>query len=163
MRSLEPRGLPYSSPRFFLNLTTTPIMESEVSTPIIITDDYVLIGDVSSLVPVLNDLFDLPRHPPSLYVDLEGWDLCRHGRVSLITIYAAPLNKTFLVDVQILGEQAFTCAEPGTERTLQAILEDPEIPKVFFDCRNDSDALFNLYNVNMSGNVFLVAFGLFAC
>jgi exonuclease 3'-5' domain-containing protein 1 len=48
--------------------------------------------------------------------------------------------------VYTLGAQTFTTA--GTDGpTLKDILEDPDIPKVFFDVRNDSDALFAHYGI----------------
>ncbi|RYN16026.1 hypothetical protein AA0117_g13401 [Alternaria alternata] len=52
----------------------------------------------------------------------------------------------YLIDVYTLGAQTFTTA--GTDGpTLKDILEDPDIPKVFFDVRNDSDALFAHYGI----------------
>lgn len=40
-------------------------------------------------------------------------------------------------------------------QTLMGILESPHIPKVFFDVRNDSDALFHHFNVKLAGVINL--------
>lgn len=87
---------------------------------------------------------------PNLYIDLEGNNLSRHGTLSLITILVEPCHTFHLIDVQVLGREAFTTADlNGT--TLQQILESENIPKVFFDIRSDSDALFSLFDVRVAG------------
>ncbi|KAJ4307242.1 hypothetical protein N0V88_000623 [Collariella sp. IMI 366227] len=60
-------------------------------------------------------LTSLPTSPPSLYLDLEGVNLSRHGTISILQIYS------------------------------------DTVPKVFFDVRNDSDALFAHFGVRLSG------------
>jgi exonuclease 3'-5' domain-containing protein 1 len=115
--------------------------------------------ELSSLLIIIKDL---PTSPPSLYIDLEGEKLSRNGRISLLTLYALPINTVYLIDIHALGAAAFTTPahtisttaaneEPSSAKltptlepivTLKSILESPTIPKVFFDVRNDSDALF---------------------
>lgn len=109
-----------------------------------------------ALSDLISKLYGLDHTRPALFVDLEGYDLCRHGRIALITIYASPLATTYLVDVTILGEASFTTEGdnlPG--KTLKSLLEDKTVPKALFDCRNDSDALYNLYKVDMGGVIDL--------
>ncbi|KAG8904828.1 hypothetical protein FRB99_001084 [Tulasnella sp. 403] len=118
--------------------------------------DYVVIDTVDGLVDTLDALYAVHTSPtdvPRLYVDLEGYDLCRHGRISLLAIHAEPLQKTFLIDVHVLGPLSFITpgVDAGKGKDLKMLLQDPEIPKVLFDCRNDSDALYNLYQVDMAG------------
>jgi exonuclease 3'-5' domain-containing protein 1 len=85
-----------------------------------------------------------------LYVDLEGNNLSRHGTLSLITILVEPRHTVHLVDVTTLGKEAFSVT--GTSgQTLQQILESSKIIKVFYDIRNDSDALFSLFGVRVAG------------
>lgn len=90
---------------------------------------------------------------PVLYVDLEGVNLCRHGSVSIVQILvSSTITHVYLVDVHVLGLSAFTT--PGTYgRNLKTILEDSTIVKAFFDVRNDSDALFSHYGINLDGIV----------
>lgn len=44
---------------------------------------------------------------------------------------------------------------PHKGQNLLGILESPDIPKVFFDVRNDSDALFSHFNVKLAGVIDL--------
>ncbi|KAH8742804.1 ribonuclease H-like domain-containing protein [Diaporthe sp. PMI_573] len=90
--------------------------------------------------------------PPSstLYLDLEGKSLCRHGTISLMTILPHPEGVLRLVDVLSLGESAFTTTSKDG-KSLKSIFEDPGIPKCFWDLRNDADALWALYKVGLAG------------
>jgi exonuclease 3'-5' domain-containing protein 1 len=88
---------------------------------------------------------------PTMYIDLEGVALCREGSLSIFTLFLdIPKPEVVLIDVYTLGAQAFNT--PGTlGKTLTDILQDVNIPKVFFDVRNDSDALFAHFGVALQG------------
>jgi exonuclease 3'-5' domain-containing protein 1 len=109
-----------------------------------------MIDSLSALKTFLDDLPDCTGSVPSLYIDLEGNNLSRNGTLSLITILVEPRHTVHLVDITGLGNQAFQIAG-SDHRTLRSILESEEIVKVFFDIRNDSDALFGLYDIRVSG------------
>ena len=113
---------------------------------------------------MLATLPGLPTSPPSLYIDLEGAKLSREGTISLLTLFILPHNTTYLIDIHNLGSTSFTTSaqktaegatSPPTEpaenetSTLQSVLGSPSIPKVFFDVRNDSDALFAHYGIKL--------------
>ncbi|KAK0853121.1 hypothetical protein LTS02_012054 [Friedmanniomyces endolithicus] len=100
----------------------------------------------AALEKFLSDLGDCDGHPPKLYVDLEGNNLSRKGTLSLVTILVEPERDVYLVDVTTLGRDAFTTVN-ADGRTLKAVLESKDIVEVFFDIRNDSDALFGLYEI----------------
>jgi exonuclease 3'-5' domain-containing protein 1 len=103
----------------------------------------------------LSDMIDilqgLPTKPPSIYVDLEGVKLSREGTISILQVYVLPSDHTYLVDIHRLKERAFSTTGKNTESCLKAILEAENIPKVFFDVRNDSNALFYHFRINLSG------------
>jgi exonuclease 3'-5' domain-containing protein 1 len=84
-----------------------------------------------------------------MYIDLEGVNLCREGSLSILTLLidtGIPTIRVCLIDVYSLGSQAFNIT--GIKgKTLKDILQDEKIPKVFFDVRNDSDALFAHFGV----------------
>ncbi|KAL2812004.1 ribonuclease H-like domain-containing protein [Aspergillus granulosus] len=102
---------------------------------------------ISSLVELLKDV---PNYPPSIYIDLEGINLCRRGSISIMQIFLLPKNQVYLIDVHTLGQQAFSTGSPsGT--TLKGVLEDENIQKAFFDVRNDSDALYAHFGVHLAG------------
>jgi exonuclease 3'-5' domain-containing protein 1 len=102
-----------------------------------------------SLGSLLDDVTSLPTNPHPLFLDLEGDNLGRHGSISIISLFDSPRNTVYLVDVHCLGGEAFTITNNNV--SLKTILESSTIPKVFFDVRNDSDALFNLYQVSLDG------------
>jgi exonuclease 3'-5' domain-containing protein 1 len=109
-----------------------------------------LINTSPLLKAFLDGLKDIEGEPPSLYVDLEGNNLSRLGTLSLVTVLVGPGEKVYLIDVTTLGRDAFDVA--GSDgRSLRSILESSEIIKVFFDIRNDSDALYSLYGVHVRG------------
>ncbi|OAL46891.1 hypothetical protein IQ07DRAFT_658231 [Pyrenochaeta sp. DS3sAY3a] len=109
-----------------------------------------LIDTPEAMASLLDSLVDLPNQPPPLYIDLEGINLSRHGSISIMQLYILPRLETHLIDIHKLGSAAFTT--PSTNgNTLKAILESPTITKAFFDVRNDSDALFSLFNISLAG------------
>lgn len=99
-------------------------------------DDRHLLADI---------VFWLMLFRERIAVDLEGVELGRHGRISLLQIATSSFGHVFLVDVHLLGSSAFS----SHGYTLQHLLEDPCIQKLAFDSRRDSDALFHLYNVEI--------------
>lgn len=105
-----------------------------------------LITSVSELQDFLSNI----QNSTSLYLDLEGSNLSRHGNISLMTVLAFPGERVHLIDVLTLGSTVFTVPSAnGT--TLARILDDPNIPKYFWDVRNDADALWSLFEVSIAG------------
>ncbi|KAK4667159.1 hypothetical protein QC763_306730 [Podospora pseudopauciseta] len=92
----------------------------------------------------------------SIYVDLEGTNLGRGGTLDLITVLVPPDRKVRIIDVNAMGNQAFTTPSKKDDNvTLKSILEDPSIRKYLWDVRNDADALKSLYHVAISGVIDL--------
>ncbi|KAG9231313.1 exonuclease [Amylocarpus encephaloides] len=107
-----------------------------------------MIDTQDALKTMLEALIDLPPAPPSLYVDLEGSPLSRKGKLSILSLFVSPLQKTFLIDIMNLGTTAFTTQVPYSI-SLASILASGDLPKVLFDVRADSDALFGLFGVEL--------------
>lgn len=108
-------------------------------------------NDVMKLVDAIDKL---PIDPPSLYIDLEGVSLSRYGSISIMQIFVVPHNCVYLLDIHTVGRTAFE--QLGSSRkNLQSILQDEAIPKVFFDVRNDSDALYHHYQISLAGVIDL--------
>ncbi|KAM0817497.1 putative 3'-5' exonuclease domain-containing protein [Seiridium cardinale] len=88
-----------------------------------------------------------------MYIDLEGVNLSREGSISIFTLLidtGTPTVRVCLIDVYSLGLKTFnTTGIKG--QTLKDILQAENIPKVFFDVRNDSDALFAHFGVALQG------------
>jgi exonuclease 3'-5' domain-containing protein 1 len=105
-----------------------------------------LIGNISGLRKFLSAL----SKSSALYLDIEGWNLSRHGTVSIITILAHPSNQAQFIDVSALDDLAFsTASEEG--KTLRSILEDHSVRKFIWDVRNDANALWFHYGVSLGG------------
>ncbi|XP_052082075.1 uncharacterized protein LOC127719809 [Mytilus californianus] len=75
-------------------------------------------------------------------LDLEGLNLSRSGTITLLAI--ATRSQVYLFDVLKLGPATF-------DKGLKEIFEDDAINKLLFDCREDSDALWHLFDVNLDG------------
>ena len=96
---------------------------------------------------------------PCLYFDVEGVNLSRHGSISIIELRYLPLSgpedsHTYLIDVHILGFLAFST--PSAEGvSLKSVLECPKTPKVFYDVRTDSDALYAQFGIRLAGIIDL--------
>jgi exonuclease 3'-5' domain-containing protein 1 len=114
-------------------------MTTSASTPTII-----------SSVPELEAFLSSIPASSTLYLDFEGNNLSRHGTTSLITVLVHPQEMVRLIDVLVLGKQTFTTTS-SNGKTLKSILEDPSIPKCLWDVRNDADALWALYRIDLAG------------
>lgn len=117
--------------------------------------DWTFVDTVPALSALIDSLKGLPREPPSIYIDLEGVNLSRHGTISILQLYVHPTKRVYLIDVLVLQEKCFST--PGTtgRLTLRDILESKTNPKVFFDVRNDSDALYSHFQIKLAGVVDL--------
>ncbi|KAF1977155.1 hypothetical protein BU23DRAFT_453458 [Bimuria novae-zelandiae CBS 107.79] len=107
------------------------------------------ISTTPELAQVLGGLNLSTTVPPHLYVDLEGVNLSRNGSISILTLYDLSSKTVFFIDEFVDRMSSF-----GTKPhfiTLKKILESTEIPKVFFDARNDSDALFAHFGIKLQG------------
>lgn len=100
---------------------------------------------------MVDSLAGLPVTPPSIYVDLEGVKLSRQGTISILQLFVLPKDCTYLVDVHQLQHSAFSTPGKNSAKCLKDILEANDIPKVFFDVRNDSDALFHHFQIRLAG------------
>ena len=109
-----------------------------------------LVDTCTAVADLIDAIANLPTSPPSLYIDLEGVNLSRHGSVSILQVHFSPDNRTYLIDIHTLGDKAFSTAG-ASGQTLKGILESDSIPKVFFDVRNDSDALFSHFRISLAG------------
>ncbi|EXJ71468.1 uncharacterized protein A1O5_05276 [Cladophialophora psammophila CBS 110553] len=112
-----------------------------------------LIDNKDALEVFVSEIQGISNDPPSFYIDAEGSNLGRFGTMDLLQVHVLPLHETFIVDVFTLGHAAFDTIFQGN--SLRMLLQSPSIPKVIFDVRNDSDAMFHHYNIALSGVVDL--------
>ena len=100
--------------------------------------------------------FQLPT-TPELYVDEEGISLSRRGELSILIVHVETrtFKRTYLIHVHVLGNRVFYTKSSDGVYTLQKIFNDNRVPKVLFDCRMDSDALFWQFAVLLQGVIDL--------
>lgn len=108
-----------------------------------------VVDSVESLAKLVDHIVELPVSPPSLFVDLEGVKLSRQGSISIIILFTRPDSAVYLIDVYTLGATTFS-TEGKKNQSLKSILESTAIPKVFFDVRNDSDALYSHFDIKLA-------------
>jgi hypothetical protein len=90
--------------------------------------DTVLVDTCDKLHACLEDVERIPA-PASVVVDLEGINICRHGRIAIMQLHAQGSNTVWLIDVTTLGARAFDEA-CSRGKTLRGLLEGPHIRKV---------------------------------
>lgn len=78
----------------------------------------------------------------TIALDLEGVDLGRRGKTSIVQISTE--ENCFLLDVLQLGR------DDPLITWLRKILQDPSILKIIHDCRMDADALWHIHNIKLS-------------
>ncbi|KAL8671381.1 MAG: hypothetical protein Q9168_004113 [Polycauliona sp. 1 TL-2023] len=102
-------------------------------------------------------LFNVPKGTPELYVDAEGINLSRSGELSILIFHVETprFSHTYLIHVHVLGNITFSTRTSNRLHSLKTIFEDNRIPKVVFDCRMDSDALFGQFGVLLEGVIDL--------
>ncbi|KAH8669141.1 ribonuclease H-like domain-containing protein [Xylariales sp. PMI_506] len=111
---------------------------------------YILADTTSAIVDMVKVIQSGTASGQSLFLDLEGVNLCRYGTISIVTIFIEAVNRVYLVDVHALGTMAFNTATDEAT-SLKTILESPSITKVFFDVRNDSDAMHHHFGICLAG------------
>jgi len=115
---------------------------------------FELVDTVEEISTLIHNILLQPTTPPALFIDLEGVNLSREGSISTLQIHIAPQNKSYLVDVHTLGSKAFDTSDK-LDNTLRSVLQSELVPKVFFDVRNDSDALYSHFHISLAGVIDL--------
>ena len=110
------------------------------------------IWQLGVFLELLPSLIDHGR--ASMFCDQEGNKMDRNGSLSLLQISFATHDITFILDITVLEKAVFeTKAVNGL--SLRHVLEDPTIVKVYFDVRNDSDAIYSHYGIHLRGVIDL--------
>jgi exonuclease 3'-5' domain-containing protein 1 len=89
-----------------------------------------LVDDADGIHECLEDLY--PGGKPrsgSIAIDLEGVNLGRKGKLSIMQVYASKSKKIWIVDVTTLGKTAFDEKDEHSHN-LRGMLEDKDIKKV---------------------------------
>lgn len=110
-----------------------------------------VLNEVATLQSFLREYANLPEKTSStIYANLEGIKLGRKGSISIISLFVPSLGRVYHIDLISLGD-AVLSTEPASGTSLKTILESPTIKKMFFDVRNDSDALSAHHQISLRG------------
>jgi len=92
--------------------------------------NFELVDSLPLLDTCLAEISPLPAPSQgiSLAIDIEGVNLCRDGRVSIMQIMSNLSGKVWLIDVTVLGDRAINYTDPDG-RCLRGILEGDHIRK----------------------------------
>ncbi|SCO88733.1 uncharacterized protein FRV6_12860 [Fusarium oxysporum] len=108
------------------------------------------VGDRETLYDLLDDLDDIPKFKPRLFITLEGNYIGHDTRISIMQIYNAVSHRVYLIDVYWLGATTFWAVN-RLKNFLKGILESEDIIKVFFDVKKYSEALYSQYKIKLAG------------
>jgi len=87
----------------------------------------------------------------SLAVDFEGVKLCRDGPLCLVQLTCSDdPSLVYVLDVHMLGKRSLTMQTPNGV-SIKTLFEDETVKKVWFDPRNDIDALWHQFGIMPRG------------
>lgn len=112
--------------------------------------DVIVVDSTTNLLSLLDNLTSIAVGSPLLYLDLNGVKLGRHGSISIISLHIATMKKLYLIDIHRLGKSAFSTTN-SSATSLKTVLESPTMPKVIFDIRINSGALFSHFQISVDG------------
>lgn len=107
---------------------------------------------------MLDDISSVYSSPkPALFLDCDGRRLCRTGPLAILELYINIPSRShaYIIHVHVLEDRAFSTLSTNAQYTLRRILEDPALPKIFFDVRMDADALYGQYGISLAGIIDL--------
>ncbi|TFK38245.1 ribonuclease H-like domain-containing protein [Crucibulum laeve] len=108
----------------------------------------VLADTIELVCKCLDDILPSNGTTATIAVDLEGDKLCREGTIAIMQLYREQSTTVWLIDVTTLKDLAFDTVN-AEGRSLRGVLEDKDIKKIFYDVRNDSDALYHHYSIHI--------------
>ncbi|KAE9366695.1 hypothetical protein N431DRAFT_515224 [Stipitochalara longipes BDJ] len=103
-----------------------------------------------AFLPVLLRLKKSTLEEPELSCDCEGCSLGRHGTLTIFQMRVRSLQHTYVFDVLALGGRIMFEMEGEEGQSLKKLLESQQ-SKVFWDVRQDSDAMLHHFGVRLGG------------
>lgn len=107
---------------------------------------YTLVDIYTTLIAFLDSLNNVSTDLPLLYLNLEGNKLSKDGTLTLISTLMLSRNYIYIIDIQIFAEVVFNTTT-SSSAIFKSVLELLDIPKAFFDVRNNSNVLFFYYSI----------------
>ena len=108
------------------------------------------VAKLEGFLPVLLTLKDSTPERPEYSCDCEGCNLGRRGSLTIFQMRIRSLKHTYVFDVLALGGRVMFETEGKEGQSLKKSLQSQQI-KVFWDVRQDSDAMFNHFGIRLGG------------
>ena len=141
------------------NTGSIPVEDQKTLVPL---QTIVLVDNKKELQEFLKNVANLKRYKKwnrqalaiEWFIDLEGYPHGWHGNLGLVqTTFASLPGVSYLLDPIALSDELFTTTGRDDFFTLKDYLEDPEIPKGLWDCREDNRAFVGQRKIQMKGVV----------
>ncbi|KAK2623690.1 hypothetical protein QTJ16_006871 [Diplocarpon rosae] len=102
-----------------------------------------------AFLPNLSKLGSSNTKDPELSIDTEGCNLSRAGDMRLLQLRIRSLKHSYIFDIHKLGGTAMFETMSTEGLSLKKMLESKDHVKLFWDCRQDQDAMFALFGVKL--------------
>ncbi|KAK4560592.1 hypothetical protein LTR86_005789 [Recurvomyces mirabilis] len=107
-------------------------------------------ADVEHMTRAIVEARQTSADVPTLYLDCEGEDLGRQGKISLMQMFMPSNSTVYIIYAHHLGEDLWQLSNGHpTLPTLKHILESAGIKKVFWGAIGDSEALFFHHRIRL--------------
>ena len=113
----------------------------------------VLCDTTSKMKSLLDEIESLPNSRRVLYLDFEGIDLSRSGKLCLGQLTYPASRSVYFLDFVVLGKELLSVRSSSGSCNLREILEGTTFSKVWFDPRSDVDALYYQFDKLLPKNI----------
>jgi exonuclease 3'-5' domain-containing protein 1 len=106
-----------------------------------------------AFLPVLLQLKLSTREAPELALDSEGWNLDMYGTLTILQMRVRSLKHTYVFDVLALGGKKMFETEGEQGQSLKKALESKKHIQLWWDIRQDTEALFHHYGILIGSRI----------
>lgn len=116
-------------------------------------DTHTNVTTICAVTKMVSSFVSLPDDGETIALsfDCEGDNLGRNGVTCYLQIRDELTGHIWLIDLLVLGQQAWTTTGADGVTTLKTVFENKNVVKLIFDVRGDSDALYSHYGVRLAG------------
>ena len=108
------------------------------------------VAKLEAFLPILLTLKDSTAERPELSYDCEGCNLGRNGSLTIFQMRIRSLKHTYVFDVLALGGRVMFETEGEEGQSLRKLLQSQQV-KVFWDVRQDQDAMWHHFDIQLGG------------
>lgn len=110
---------------------------------------------LEAFLPLLLELQPSTREAPELALDSEGWNLGIDGTLTILQMRIRSKKYAYIFDVLTLEGKKMFETEGAEGQSLKKVLEAKEHIQVWWDIRQDTEALFHHYGILIGSRIDL--------